>query len=152
MVERKKQTRDHRHPMFGEVQITSQLKSRKPFMKTSKPITELPIVTRLKKWPERLTDSKLRAHYMGTPERIPPTSCYDLQMEHVEDDYQQDTIGNWKDWREPVQMGTYYRRGLWVRECANIEPPVGMSYAPSKRSEGGFSRETLFKRRCNCNG
>lgn len=44
MVERKKQINDPRHPAFGEVQIKCRLKSRKPFINTSQPITEMPTV------------------------------------------------------------------------------------------------------------
>jgi hypothetical protein len=48
MIKKKNQISDHRHLMFGEIQITSRLKSKKLFWKTSEPITELPTVTRLK--------------------------------------------------------------------------------------------------------
>jgi len=47
IVERMKQINDHRHHMFGEVQIHNRLKSRKPFLKTSEPIIEMLSVTRL---------------------------------------------------------------------------------------------------------
>jgi hypothetical protein len=49
MVERKKQINYHRHLMFDEIQINTRLKSRKPSIKTSEPITERPTITRLKK-------------------------------------------------------------------------------------------------------
>lgn len=41
MVERKKQISDHRHHMFGEVQINNSLKSKKPFIKTSVSIAKI---------------------------------------------------------------------------------------------------------------
>ena len=46
MEETKKQLNDYRHPMFGEVH---HLTSRKPFIKTSEPITEAATENRLKK-------------------------------------------------------------------------------------------------------
>jgi len=74
MAERKKQISDHRHPMFGEVQI--RLKSKKPFIKISKPITKLSTMTRLKKWQERLTDSNKNSLWGHLTESLPPG--YDL--------------------------------------------------------------------------
>lgn len=43
-VGRTKQTENHRYPMFGEIQFDTRIKSRKPFMEISEPITELQVL------------------------------------------------------------------------------------------------------------
>jgi len=52
-IEREKQITDDRHVMYRITLIHSRLKSRKYFMKTTSPLRENPMVSRIEAWKER---------------------------------------------------------------------------------------------------
>lgn len=50
--------------------------------------------------------------------------------------------------RTPAQTGTFYRSGLRMQKCTNIEPPTRMSHMlPVRGERKDFSRKTLKRRR-----
>uniref|UniRef100_A0A2S2Q8Z5 RNA-directed DNA polymerase from mobile element jockey n=1 Tax=Sipha flava TaxID=143950 RepID=A0A2S2Q8Z5_9HEMI len=58
-IEKTKQIKDERHPMFGHEIANTRLKSRKSFMQTAKELHESPQKARLQKWQDELQPEEL---------------------------------------------------------------------------------------------
>ncbi|KAE9524319.1 hypothetical protein AGLY_015358 [Aphis glycines] len=69
-IERGKQKRDTRHPMYGQNDPTSRLKSRKSFLKITEELTETPLLSRLNEWKKLITDTNSK-RWLEPAERLP---------------------------------------------------------------------------------
>jgi len=69
-IERGKQKRDTRHPMYGQNDPTSRLKSRKSFLKITEELTETPLLSRLNEWKKLITDTNGK-RWLEPAERLP---------------------------------------------------------------------------------
>ena len=71
-TERPRQTTDERHPLNGHLGVVARLKSRKSFIKSTKPINMTAKATRLQLWRERLETLDASVHLnISADEHLP---------------------------------------------------------------------------------
>jgi hypothetical protein len=70
-IERGKQKRDIRHPMYGQNDPTSRLKSKKSFLKVTEELTETPLLNRICEWKKLIMDTNGK-RWMEQSKRLPP--------------------------------------------------------------------------------